>query len=229
MKQGPRGTESRFFELLLKEIKLSVGLERISLLGGEPLLNNKLDQVLDQVRGKKIKIVTGLGVSYKRLEQVLLKTKSMDVEFNVSAESTGKLFELIRYGVSWNDFQRRVSMIEKNGHQIKFMSTISNLSVFGFAKFHDLYSNRHAISVNYLSDTAWMMPHVLDDRSKKEFTNSLQAKQNLPEFNSILDMIKKKPDDKDRINMRDYLKQFSSRRSINLDFLPAHFLEWCGL
>jgi hypothetical protein len=74
-----------------------------------------------------------------------------------------------------------------------------------------------------------MMPHVLDDRSKKEFTNSLQAKQNLPEFNNILDMIKKKPDDKDRINMRDYLKQFSSRRSINLDFLPAHFLEWCGL
>jgi organic radical activating enzyme len=229
MKQRSRGTESRFFELLLKEIKLSVGLERISLLGGEPLLNNKLDQVLDQVRGKKIKIVTGLGVSYKRLEQVLLKTKSMDVEFNVSAESTGKLFELIRYGVSWNDFQRRVSMIEKNGHQIKFMSTISNLSVFGFAKFHDLYSNRHAISVNYLSNTAWMMPHVLDDRSKKEFTNSLQAKQNLPEFNNILDMIKKKPDDKDRINMRDYLKQFSSRRSINLDFLPAHFLEWCGL
>ena len=229
MKQRSRGTESRFFELLLKEIKLSVGLEKISILGGEPLLNNKLDQVLDQVRGKKIKIVTGLGVSHKRLEQVLLKTKSMDVEFNVSAESTGKLFELIRYGVSWNDFQRRVSMIEKNGHQIKFFSTISNLSVFGFAKFYDLYSNRHAISVNYLSDTAWMMPHVLDDRSKKEFTNSPQAKQNLPEFNNISDMIKKKPDDKDRINMGDYLKQFSSRRSINLDFLPAHFLEWCGL
>ena len=229
MKQKSRGTESRFFELLLREIKLSAGLQKVTLLGGEPLLNNQLDQVLDHVHGKEITIITGLGVSHERLQQVLQKTKGLDVRFNISAESTDKLFELIRHGASWNDFQVRVSMIEQNGHRIRFLSTISNLSLFGFDKFHDTYSGKHTISINILSESAWMMPHVLDDRSKDEFINSTQAKHNLPEFNTILGMIDKTPDDKDRINTGDYLKQFSSRRSINLGFLPTHFLEWCGL
>ena len=229
MKQRSHGTESRFFELLLREIKLSAGLQRVSILGGEPLLNNQLDQVLDQVHDKEIYIVTGLGVSHERLRQVLQKTKGKDVIFKISAESTGELFALIRHGVTWNDFQDRVSMVEQNGHNIKFISTISNLSLFGFNKFHDTYSGKHPILQNNLTDTAWMMPHVLDNRSKDEFIDSTQAKHNLPEFKAIISMIDKTPDDKHRANTGDYLKQFSSRRSINLDFLPAHFLKWCGL
>jgi organic radical activating enzyme len=229
MKQKSRGTESRFFELLLREIELSAGLQRVTLLGGEPLLNNQLDQVLDRVHGKKITIITGLGVNHKRLRQVLQSTKGLDVSFDISAEATGRLFELIRHGVTWRDFQDRVSMIEENGNKIKFWSTISNLSVFGFDVFHETYAKKHEILVGTLSETPWMMPHVLDPRSKNDFINSTQAKHNLPEFNAILDMIKKTPEDKDRINTGDYLKQFSSRRSVDLGFLPEHFRKWCGL
>ena len=103
------------------------------------MLNNQLDQMLDRVHGKKITITTGLGVSHARLRKVLQKTKGMDVRFDVSAEATGQLFELIRHGVTWRDFQDRVSMIEQNGHQIRFISTISNLSVLGFTEFYDMY------------------------------------------------------------------------------------------
>ena len=229
MKQKSRGMESRFFQLLLREIKLSTGLQKVTLLGGEPLLNNQLDQVLEHVHGKKINIVTGLGVSHARLRQILQIIKGMDVSFSISAEATGPLFELIRHGVTWSDFRERVSMIEENGNSIQFISTISNLSVLGFNDFYDLYSKDHDIILNTLSDTAWMMPHVLDHRSKNDFIDSTQNKHNLPEFNTIFDMIDKTPEDKDRINTGDYLKQFSSRRSIDLDFLPAHFLKWCGL
>jgi organic radical activating enzyme len=229
MKQKSRGMESRFFQLLLREIKLSTGLQKVTLLGGEPLLNNQLDQVLEHVHGKKINIVTGLGVSHARLRQILQIIKGMDVSFSISAEATGPLFELIRHGVTWSDFRERVSMIEENGNSIQFISTISNLSVLGFNDFYDLYSKDHDIILNTLSDTAWMMPHVLDHRSKNDFIDSTQNKHNLPEFNTIFDMIDKTPEDKDRINTGDYLKQFSSRRSVDLDFLPAHFLKWCGL
>ena len=229
MKQKSRGMESRFFSQILREIKLSTELQSVSVLGGEPLLNNQLDQLLNYVHEKKITIITGLGVSDARLRKVLQKTKGMDVTFLISGESTGELFELIRHGVTWKDFQDRVKMIEQNGHEIQFISTISNLSVLGFNDFYDLYSKDHDIILNTLSDTAWMMPHVLDHRSKNDFIDSTQNKHNLPEFNTIFDMIDKTPEDKDRINTGDYLKQFSSRRSIDLDFLPAHFLKWCGL
>ena len=229
MKQKSRGMESRFFQLLLREIKLSTGLQKVTLLGGEPLLNNQLDQVLEHVHGKKINIVTGLGVSHARLRQILQIIKGMDVSFSISAEATGPLFELIRHGVTWSDFRERVSMIEENGNSIQFISTISNLSVLGFNDFYDLYSKDHDIILNTLSDTAWMMPHVLDHRSKNDFIDSTQNKHNLPEFNTIFDMIDKTPEDKDRINTGDYLKQFSSRRSVDLGFLPEHFRKWCGL
>ena len=229
MKQKSRGMESRFFAQLLREIKLSTGLESVILLGGEPLLNNQLDQMLDSVHGKEIIITTGLGVSHGRIRNILKKTKGMDVKFLLSAESTGELFELIRYGVTWKDFQDRINMIEQNGHQIKFISTISNLSVLGFNEFYTMYNDKHEIEINHLTETPWMMPHVLDDLSKNKFIDSIKNKNNLPVFNDVMRMIDKKPDDKDRINTGDYLKQFSSRRSIKLDFLPAHFLKWCGL
>jgi len=229
MTQKSRGVDSRFFKLLLREIKLATGLQNVTLLGGEPLLNNQLDQVLEMVHGKKITIITGLGISHGRLRKVLDMTKGLDVNFSISAETTGTLFELIRHGVTWGDFQQRVGMIEDNGNEIKFISTMSNLSVLGFPDFYDLYSSRHKIAINGLQEIPWMMPHVLDPRSKNEFIDRIQDKHNLPEFNNILHMINKTPEDKDRTNMGDYLKQFSSRRSINFDFLPAHFLKWCGL
>ena len=229
MKQKSRGMESKFFAQILREIKLSTGLQSVSILGGEPLLNNQLDQMLDHIHGKKITITTGLGVSDARLRKVLQKTKGMDVTFQISGESTGELFELIRHGVTWKNFKNRINMIEQNGHKIRFISTISNLSVMGFNEFYNTYHEKHEIEINHLTGTSWMMPHVLDDVSKNNFIDSIKNKNNLPEFNDIMGMIDKKPDDKDRINTGDYLKQFSSRRSIKLDFLPADFLKWCGL
>ena len=229
MKQRSRGAESRFFNLLLNEIKLAPSLDSITFMGGEPLLNNQLDSALDVARGKKIRIVTGLGVSHDRLQKMLHKIKGMDVIFNISAESTGELFELIRYGVSWKDFCDRVDMIEKNGHEINFLSTISNLSILGFDKFYDMYSQRHNIKINVLSETEWMMPHVLDDLSKEKFIDSTKSKHNLPEFETITNMLGIKPEDRHRSQMGQYLKQFSSRRSISLDFLPTHLLKWYGL
>jgi hypothetical protein len=228
IKQKSRSTDSRFFDLFLKEIKLADGLESISILGGEPLLNNQLEAVIDVSGDKKISITTGLGVSHSRLSKLLKKIKNKRINFSVSGETTGKFFELIRYGTKWEDFKERVKMIEDNGHKISFISTISNLSVMGFSDFHDLYSNKHKISISCLTERAWMMPHVLDPRSKNDFINSTQAKHNLPLFNTILQMIKPNALDKDRINMRNYIDQFASRRSVDLSFIPKHFLDWCG-
>ena len=227
MKQKSRGVESKFFQLLLKEIKLSTGLEKLVILGGEPLLNIQLDQVLEKVPNTKINIVTGLGVSNSRLVKVLEKIKGMDVQFSVSGEATGQLFELIRHGITWKDFQDRVEMIAQHGHQIKFLSTISNLSVLGFLDFYERFSDKHTININPLTETEWMMPHVLDPASKDIFIKETKTKQNLPLFGTILQMIKPDVLDKDRINMRNYIDQFASRHSVDLNFLPRHFINWC--
>jgi len=229
IKQKSRSTDSIFFDLLLKEIKLADGLESISILGGEPLLNNQLEAVIDASGDKKILITTGLGVSHSRLSNLLKKIKNRKIRFMVSGETTGKFFELIRYGTKWGDFKERVRMIEDNGHEIGFISTMSNISTLDFSKFYETYHKQHKIQVNTMSERPFLMPHVLDDRSKENFILETRSLNNVPQFQDILRSTGIDPSETDRSNLGNYLKQFSSRRSMDISFLPEHFRKWCGL
>ena len=229
IKQKSRSTDSRFFDLLLKEIKLADGLESISIIGGEPLLNNQLETVIEASGDKEISITTGLGVSHSRLSNLLKKIKNRKIRFRVSGETTGKFFELIRYGTKWEDFKERVRMIEDNGHEIRFLSTISNISILDFAKFYDTYHKRHKIQVNTMSERPFLMPHVLDDRSKRDFIDDIKSRNNVSQFQKISRLVNLDPSETDRSNIGNYLKQFSSRRSMDISFLPEHFRKWCGL
>ena len=225
MKQQDRVSNSKFFKLLLSEIELAEGLEKISFLGGEPLLNNQLDQIVERLEGKKITITSGLGVSINRLETVMKKIKGKKITFCISAESTGDFFEFIRYGVSWKDFKERIKIIDDHGHRIKFTSTMSNLSAHDFHRFLEQFGDRQ-IEISGISGRSFLMPHVLDDLSKQKCLDNLtgigqKAKQ-------VLKMIDAKALDIDRKNLGTYLKQLSSRRAISLEFLPEHFLRWCG-
>jgi len=229
IKQKSRSTDSRFFDLLLKEIKLADGLESISIMGGEPLLNNQLEAVIDASGDKKISIITGLGVSHSRLSNLLKKIKNKKIKFSVSGETTGKFFELIRYGTTWGDFKERVRMIEDNGHEIEFSSTISNISILDFAKFYDTYNKHHNILVGTINERPFLMPHVLDDLSKENFILETRSLNNVPQFQDISRLVNLDPSDTDRKNFGNYLKQFSSRRSMDISFLPEHLRKWCGL
>jgi len=229
IKQKSRSTDSRFFDLLIKEIKLADGLESISILGGEPLLNNQLETMIDASGDKKLTIITGLGVSHSRLSTLLKKIKNRKIRFQVSGETTGRFFELIRYGTRWEDFKERVRMIEDNGHEIEFISTMSNISILDFKNFYDAYNKNHNIRVNTMSDRPFLMPHVLDDKSKRDFTDEIKSYNNVYQFQEISKLVNLDPSETDRINVGNYLKQFSSRRSIDINFLPEHFRKWCGL
>jgi molybdenum cofactor biosynthesis enzyme MoaA len=229
IKQKQRSIESRFFDIVLREIKLAEGIEEIKILGGEPLLNNQLFEVIDAVDCDNIVIITGLGISADRLAKFLEKIDNKkNISFNVSAEATGKFFELTRYGITWNDFTQRVNMIKDKGYGIDFISTVSNISVLDFHNFVELYHD-HKININPITDRQFLMPHVLDDRSKKDLIDDIKSRNNVSQFQEISRLVNPDPGETDRKNFGNYLKQFSSRRSIDLSFLPEHLRKWCGL
>ena len=226
IKQKSRGLDSKFFRLLLNEIKLARGLKRINLMGGEPLLNNQLEQVLEHCGNKEINIITGLGVSDERLKRTLEVTKNHNVNFNISAEATGDHFNFIRHGLTWDDFTRRVNIIEQTTKKIKFLSTMSNLSVFDFHNFYQYYGGKYKIVMSTMSGRPFLRPHVLDDRSKQEYHKVLPLLGDNAE--TMLKMVDPETREQDRVDLGSYLKQLSIRRSLKLDFLPKHFLDWCG-
>lgn len=224
LKQKNRSTETRFFKLLLNEIDIAKDLVDLTILGGEPLLHNQLQKIVETANDKKINIVTGLGVSDNRLQSILKAMSGKKIKFLVSAEATGKYFEFIRHGLQWNDFKRRVEMITEQGYEVKFISTLSNLSFFDIHNFYTVYNDRFEIIPNFLTSRDFMLPHVMDEQSKD------LCRENLKSLNGVLsNAIEKKPSEFDRKNLANYLKQISNRRGVDLGFLPKHFLEWCGI
>jgi len=229
IKQKARSSDSKFFDLLLKEISLAKDIERIGILGGEPLLHNQLEVFLEQIEDKKIIINTGLGVSLLRLSHLLKKMKGKKIEFLVSGETTGSFFEFLRYGASWEDFLTKVKMISDYGFEVSFISTISNISLFDFTNFYNTFHNSYNIEINSMTERPFLMPHVIDDKSKDNFIRTSKKYGNTKTFQNILGSLNVNVNEIDRINLGNYVKQFSSRRSIDISFLPEHFRKWCNL
>jgi MoaA/NifB/PqqE/SkfB family radical SAM enzyme len=226
MKQKNRSTDSKFFHLVLREIELSKTIKRLAILGGEPLLNNNLISLLDRVTDKKVSITSGLGVSIPRLEKILKQIKDKNIDFIISAESTGKYFEFIRYGSEWKDFLRKTDMIKNNGNPIRFITTINNLSIFDIKSFYELMNQHHYITFNSVTNRPFLQANVLDDLSKKHFIESIGEDTNNEYYKKIIDILKIPYEEKERKNLSIFLKEFARRRSLSLDIFPNHFLKW---
>jgi organic radical activating enzyme len=229
IKQKDRSTETRLFDLLLREISLSKGLQTVSILGGEPLLNNRLPELIKTVQDKEIYITTGLGIGIDRLRRFLDETKGSNIKFHVSGESTHRFFEFIRYGKSWRDFKEKIDLLETLNYDVEFISTISNLCMFDFYDFYIEHVDRFNINLNPMHDRNFLAPHVMDDLSKEKCQSNIDRITNSSHRDTLTKMISLDPTEKDRTTLGSYLKQLSVRRRTSLDFLPKHFRQWCGV
>jgi organic radical activating enzyme len=226
MKQKDRSTDSRFFQLLINDIKLTPSIEQIYLLGGEPLLNNSLMELLETIKDKKITITSGLGVNKDRLIKIIDKLKIYNIQFDISAETTGQLFEFIRHGEKWKDFLSKISLIKEAGFEIQFGSVITNLTSFGLLEFYKMFEGEHKISYNPVSDRPFLQFNVLDDISKKHLLDSIQHRLNNPFFKHLHDSISQPHTDKQKQDLKKFLVEFSRRRNLSLAIFPKHFLDW---
>ena len=226
IKQKDRSTHSRFFDLLLKEIKLAKDLESISVLGGEPLLHNNIDKLIETAQDKKITIITGLGISDIRLENFLKKYKNKNIIFKVSCETTGNYFEFLRYGNKWQNFLQKIKKISDYNFKIRFGSTITNITLLDFHNFFSLFSKDYQITLNPVTERPFLLPCVLDDTSKSHFKKWYEKNKKFDKVGLMFNICEPIPNITQIKDLNNFISQFSQRRNINLDFLPKHFLDW---
>ena len=230
IKQKDRSVESKFFNLLLKEITMAKGLKQIIIVGGEPLINNQLIKVLDVLKDKKIKIVSGLGINFNKFKKIIDKIKDkQNLSFEISAESNGSIFEFLRYGTNWNDFLNKIDYLKKNNLMITFISTITNLSTFGIVPFYKFFKEDHKIIYNPVLDRTFLQPNVLDDLSKKNLIDSIKDEMDNKFFLQLKQSISQEYSDNERKKLSVFLKEFARRRNLKLDIFPVHFLKWLDL
>jgi organic radical activating enzyme len=223
---------SKHYQLLFKEIELvSPTLKYLTVSGGEPLLDNQLLSLLEKLNLKSnivIKLFTGLGLSHSRFKNILGKLKNIkNLDLRISAENIDSYLEFNRYGIKWEEFKKKIELIQESKINFEFHCVISNLTIFGFEKFYDYYKNNR-ISVTFAYQPTMMAPYVLDDHSKTLLNNSLKI---LPKkiHQPIVASIQKQPSELQRLNCKEFLLEFASRRNINLNIFPKSFLEWLQL
>lgn len=218
------------YQSLLDEVALAApGLKRLVVTGGEPFLDNKLVTTLKKLQlqpSATVEIYTGLGVNISRFAKIINELQSIkNVEIIVSAESVQKFLEFNRYGSNWPDFESKIELLQTSGIKMRFHSTLTNLTLFGFAEFYRYFKD-HKIVINFAYQPDMMAPYVLDDKSKQMIIEQLQA---LPEQlrDPIIKSMTPQPTITNRTDIGKFLKQFVQRRpDLDLVIFPEHFLQW---
>ena len=221
------------YQLMLNEIRWAAEhLKTIIVTGGEPFLNNSLIQILSESNINpdcEVKIYTGMGVDHKRFERMLHKLKHIpNLTIIVSAENIGADLEFNRYGVSWPEFDRKIKLLESLNIVHEFQSTITNLTVHGFANFVKYYTGKKIV-LTFAYQPSLMAVHVMDDRSKQSVLSTLSNIDS--EFlDSIQQNLMAVPDERDVENLRAFLPEFVKRRNnLTVDIFPESFRNWVGV
>jgi len=225
---------SKKYNILLEEIKLAAPtLQTLTITGGEPLLDNHLLSTikdLDLSAVAVVEIYTGLGVSMSRFIKIVEKLKLIpNLTLKVSAESTGANLEFNRYGNKWNEVIEKLKILKDNGIYVRLCSTLSNLTLMGFADFYQTFSKDYKISVTFVNHPSMMAVHVLDDETKLQIKKSLE---NFPDSITapILTSMQSTPTEKEVYQLKQFLTQFIQRRpQLNINIYPKSFVNWIGI
>ena len=224
----PTRLASKHFQQIIDEMKLmSASLKSVVITGGEPMLNNSLLDIIEGIKQvPDIKIFTGLGVDIKRFTNILAKLKEYpNVRIAISAESTDEIYEFNRYGVKWTDFLNKIDLLKQHNIYYSFHSTLSNLTVIGYSKFRELFSdNDHEFDLVYKPD--FMAVYVLDNKTKDTVVRELD-RSDIQNKEQIIQSILAEPTATQQDNVKLFLQEFTKRRSnLDVSIYPKEFLDW---
>lgn len=216
------------YQLLLNELELCADkLVSLRITGGEPLLHNYLLDILQAVQQvPQIKLFTGMGVNIKRFEAMLDKIKDYkNVVVAVSIENIEQLHEFNRYGTKWSDILTKIELLKQSKVNMQFQSTLSNLTIHGFAAFYNQF-NSYYIETDVAHTPTFMPLYVIDDNSKQAIADQLNN-TTCRKRNEIIQSLNTVPSQTQQTQLQSFLKQFVARRpDLSVDVFPKSFQQW---
>lgn len=220
-------SNAKFVDAFLKEISFMDELEHVMITGGEPLLYNNLKFFLDafQQKNVNIKIITGLGVSPLRFNNFVKLIKNYDnIKIAISAEGLKEDFEFIRHGSDFSNFENYINILEKEKVKLGFISTVSNLSLFGLHSFYKKF-NKYEIQYNSCNQPTFLQKHLVDEQSKENLIK-IWKNYNNDFSHRVLKGLEYLPDKNEKDKLKVFLKQICERRNVTLKHFPVSFLDW---
>lgn len=225
---------SQSFQTLIKH--LSDNKSAIStwyIMGGEPFLYEeqllKLLEIIPQ--DAEIVILSGLGVPKNKFINLfnILQTRP-NFKLGISAENTGQLYEFNRYGNSYQNFLQLLDHVHRSKIRYQFYSTLSNITAFGYVDFVKFVSKYSVIEETLCASPNFLKIQNIDNDSRLDLLELID-KQNNKQLDALAQSLQMNNEvlDIDRLNLSTFLKEFSTRRNLDLSIFPKTFLKWLDI
>jgi MoaA/NifB/PqqE/SkfB family radical SAM enzyme len=159
-------------------------IEKLDIIGGEPLINKKFFTVLDSVKSQSLHFCTNLSVKQSVLEQILARCNNYtNVNITVSLDATDKIAEFVRHGLIFNEFDSNLNyLIANRPANVKLVlnSAVTSVTI------RDL-ENFSSYVIPKLPNLIWNLVYCIDPRIQTLETLPDQYK---PEILKTLEKIK---------------------------------------
>jgi len=176
--------KKEFLDLFWKwiDVEAKHSLDRIGIIGGEPLITPEFYDFLDQLleayadvphNNTSIWIVTNMNSESKYFDRFIdyipKLVKKFHLEIHVSMESTKEQAEYIRNGLDWNRFESNVNRLfelTKNMKEVTigFQAAVNVLSIPRFTNFltwvYDLCKRHEKPAMLKQNIVTWPQPHT---------------------------------------------------------------------
>jgi len=228
-----RETKDKILNLIHK----SINLNTIYMLGGEPLINEFHDEIMELLiqknRAKDIKIrySTNLQVDVEKYIEMWSKFKFVDL--NVSIDGSGSTYEYIRWPGKWEKIYRNLKKACEVSQGTNFMPVIAVTSQNLNA--HNLYDLIK--SVSEFTDLFYFIPvtggNYLELSPKHILTSEIARLETLPDYyGRIKELIQHYNNSLDKNISKSQIKEFFAAqerfdkyRKQNLFATHPHFVE----
>jgi len=219
------------FDSIVEWVNQYNQLETLAVLGGEPLRHKDFFKLVENVSSKNLMLTTNLSCpTFEPIDRLLnLALRYDNIHIGVSLDCTGKLAEFVRFGMNYNKMLDNISHLLKNKPNnvtVKILSLMNSITVLDIDQFSLLMLS---IKEKY-SDLEWTFEYCRDPNiltfntlidSKKnniiEKFKKLQEHSWISGIDSVIGAIEVSKFNKTMYaQMREFLKEFSDRKNINL-------------
>lgn len=196
------------------------GSVSVTLLGGEPLMQQRNLEKLLSLHSKKIKnliVTTNLNPPNDKFLRWLLsyKTQVANLKFMVSLDASPDHNHWPRAMFDKNKFLKNLQLIQDHDVQIEFQSVVSVLGIFDLAKFIT-WANQQKIKINFstLYNPDCLDPTLIPADLRQQIWNSIQALNPSSILKDILCQ-SYQPNELKLVEQHSYLIQYFDRTDLN--------------
>lgn len=197
-------------------------LAALSLIGGEPLYEKKnlelLEYILEQGNDRIfLSIVTNGSVEITdKWKRVL--GKFANINFSVSIDGKGEVFEYTRYPLRWNDLEANLKFFKEVTDNVSSNYTVSNLNVLYHRESVEWFlSQKMNFSINPIYKPEFLSPSALPIAVKKHISETFSSLS--PEHR--LDLSHSEQDEINYAIFREKIKEQDRAKGIHIrNYLP---------